>query len=167
MEELWAPWRMEYIKAEKPEGCVFCQKPAESRDRENYILYRGKENFIILNSYPYNPGHLMVVPYRHVGAREKLGSEEAQEHFELVRKAVAILGEALRPDGFNLGMNIGKVGGAGVLGHIHTHVVPRWEGDANFMPVIADTRVMPEALADTYEKLEAFFVTQACDMRGG
>lgn len=159
MEHIWAPWRIEYIQLPKPAGCIFCHKAGDDNDRGNYILYRGKKNFVILNSYPYNPGHLMVVPYRHVGALEELTAEEREEHFELVVRAVGILKKALQPHGFNLGMNIGKVGGVGVKGHIHTHIVPRWEGDANFMPVVADTRVVSQALDDTYAKLECLFVT--------
>ena len=160
MEHIWAPWRMEYIELLKPRGCIFCDKIAEdkNKDKENYILCRGRENFIILNSYPYNPGHLMVVPNRHVGTVEDLTLEEREEHSRLVVVAIGILKKEFQPQGFNLGMNIGKVGGAGVEGHIHTHIVPRWDGDTNFMSVMADTRVVPEALDATYEKLVRLFV---------
>ena len=153
MEHIWAPWRMRYIELSKPEGCIFCDKIKENRDGENYILYRGRTNFIILNSYPYNPGHLMVVPERHVGDVMSLTPEEMEEHSRLVGMSIEILKSELQPNGFNLGMNIGKVGGAGVEGHIHTHIVPRWNGDTNFMSVMADIRVVPEALAETYKKL--------------
>ena len=145
---------MEYIKAIKPEGCFFCDKSKEARDSENYILYRGDNNFMILNIYPYNVGHLMVAPYRHVGNLEDLTGEELGEHLEIVSRAVEALKKALQPQGFNIGMNIGKVAGAGVEDHIHTHVVPRWEGDTNYMPVVADTKVIPEALNSTYKKLK-------------
>lgn len=141
----------------KPEGCIFCDKPKENRDEENYILYRGKRNFIILNNYPYNPGHLMVVPYRHVSSLEELSKEERYEHSDMITKAVEILKKALNPDGFNVGMNLGEGAGAGIKEHLHTHVVPRWEEDTNYMPVIADTKVIPEALDSTYKKLKEYF----------
>ncbi|MCD6358979.1 MAG: HIT domain-containing protein [Dehalococcoidia bacterium] len=160
MKHIWSPWRMKYIELSKTEGCIFCDKIAEdrSRDRENYIIYRGKTNFIILNSYPYNPGHLMVVPNRHVGAIGELTFGEREEHSHLVVMVVGVLEKELQPQGFNLGMNIGKVGGAGVEGHIHTHIVPRWDGDTNFMSVMTDTRVIPEALSATYKKLVGLLV---------
>ncbi|MDI6806708.1 MAG: HIT domain-containing protein [Candidatus Aenigmarchaeota archaeon] len=154
MKEIFAPWRIEYVKMEKPEGCIFCDKPKENKDEENYILYRGKHNFIILNNYPYNPGHLMVAPYRHVESLEELSKEERYEHFDMVTKGVEVLKKALSPDGFNLGMNLGEGAGAGIKDHVHTHVVPRWKEDTNYMPVIADTKVLPEALASTYKKLK-------------
>ncbi len=157
MKQIWAPWRIEYIQMEKAKGCILCEKPRQNNDAVNYILYRGDKNFIILNSYPYNPGHLMVAPYRHIANLEELTDEERNEHFELVSRSIKVLKQAFNPDGFNLGTNIGKLAGAGIDEHIHTHIVPRWGGDANFMPVIADTRVVPEALAETYEKLKGKF----------
>jgi ATP adenylyltransferase len=153
MEHLWAPWRMEFILADKPEGCILCDKPGEEQDKPNYILYRGERNFVILNSFPYNPGHLMVAPYRHVASLEELNDEELWEQFDMVRRSIKALRRVFNPAGFNIGMNIGRSGGAGIDRHIHTHIVPRWEGDTNCMPVISDTRVLPEALASTYEKL--------------
>ena len=157
MEQIWAPWRIEYIQTEKPEGCILCEKPEQTDDAQNYILYRGDKNFIILNSYPYNPGHLMVAPYRHVATPEDLTEEERHEHFEIVSRGIKALRQVFNPGGFNVGMNLGKVAGAGIDDHFHTHVVPRWLGDTNFMPVLADTRVLPEALADTYQKLVGKF----------
>ena len=160
MERIWAPWRIRYIdqaKEGKEEGCFLCDKPKEDEDTENYILHRGQKNFVILNSYPYNPGHLMVAPYRHVDSPEKLTDEERQEHYELVTKSLGVLREVFKPGGFNVGMNLGRVAGAGVDDHIHTHIVPRWGGDTNFMPVMADVRVLPEALAESYEKLRGKF----------
>ena len=157
MEHIWAPWRIEYIRMEKPKGCILCEKPGENNDVLNYILYRGEKNFVILNSYPYNPGHLLVAPYRHVDNLEELADEELHEHFEIVRRGVKLLKQVFNPDGFNLGINIGAIAGAGIVGHFHTHIVPRWSGDANFMPVIAEARVLPEALAETYEKLKSKF----------
>ena len=157
MERMWAPWRIEYIQMEKPDGCILCDKPQENNDAENYILYRGQKNFVILNAYPYNPGHLMITPYRHTALFEELTDEELREHFEIVRRCTKILREVFDPDGFNLGINLGKVAGAGIDDHFHTHIVPRWQGDTNFTPVIADTKVIPEALADTYQKLKDKF----------
>ncbi len=154
MEQIWSPWRMEYIRMEKPKGCILCEKPKEEEDESNYILHRGGNNFIILNSFPYNPGHLMVAPYRHVPDFEQLSDEELWEHFDLVRRSTSMLKRILNPKGFNIGINIGKVAGAGIEDHFHTHIVPRWEGDTNFMPVISNTRVVPEALASTYKKLK-------------
>lgn len=157
MERLWAPWRVEYIRQEKPEGCIFCTKPQENRDAANFILYRGKLNFVIMNIYPYNPGHLMVVPYRHLGRLEDLSTDERNEHYEIVSRAVGILREAGKTDNFNIGMNLGRVAGAGIDDHIHTHIVPRWNGDNNFMPVIADTRVISESMEDIYRRLKVKF----------
>ena len=157
MERIWAPWRIEYILMEKPEGCVLCEKPEEDKDEQNYILYRGDKNFIILNSYPYNPGHLMVAPYRHTGNLEELTEEERNEHFEMVSRAIRALREAFNPGGFNIGANIGKVAGTGIDDHFHSHIVPRWQGDTNYVPVLADVRVLPEALAETYQRLKGKF----------
>jgi len=154
MEQMWAPWRIKYIQMEKPEGCILCEKPKENKDSQNYILFRGDKNFVILNSYPYNPGHLMVVPYRHVANLEELTSDERQEHFALVSQSIKVLRQVFDPGGFNIGMNMGKAAGAGIDDHFHTHIVPRWQGDTNFMPVLAEVKVLPEALADTYQKLK-------------
>jgi len=157
MEQIWAPWRIEYILMEKPPGCFLCDKPKEDDDVANYILYRAERNFIILNIYPYNPGHLMVAPYRHVADLAGLTDEELSEHFQLVSRSIEALKREWNPGGFNIGINIGKVAGAGMEGHIHTHIVPRWQGDTNFMPVLADIRVMPQALAETYQMLKGKF----------
>ena len=134
-----------------------CEKPGQRKDTQNYILYRGDKNFVILNTYPYNPGHLMVAPYRHVANIEELTEEERNEHFEMVCRSVRVLRQVFNPGGFNIGINVGKVAGAGIDEHFHTHIVPRWQGDTNFMPVLADTRVVPEALTDTYQKLKREF----------
>jgi len=157
MEQIWAPWRIKYIQMEKPQGCILCDKPKENDDALNYILYRGKKNFIIMNCYPYNGGHLMVAPYRHIAGLEELTDEELHEHFETVRRSITVLKKVFKPDGFNTGMNIGRVAGAGIDGHIHTHIVPRWQGDTNFMPILGDTKVINEALTETYEKLKGKF----------
>ena len=157
MEQIWAPWRIKYIQMEKPRGCILCEKPRQNNDAPNYILYRGDENFVIMNSYPYNPGHLMIAPYRHIATLDELTSVELQEHFDIVSRSIKILKQVFNPGGFNLGINMGKIAGAGIEDHFHTHIVPRWLGDTNFMPVISDTRVVPEALAETYEKLKGKF----------
>ncbi len=157
MERIWAPWRIRYIERGKVEGCFLCDKPKENKDAQNYILHRGQKNFVILNSYPYNPGHLMVAPYRHVDSLEELTDEELREHYEMVRHSLEVLRKVFKPGGFNIGMNLGRVAGAGIDDHIHTHVVPRWAGDTNFMPVIDDVRVIPQALAECYEKLKGKF----------
>jgi ATP adenylyltransferase len=158
MDYIWAPWRMAYVNkaiAKEDEGCIFCQKPKEDTDEANLIVYRGKLNFIIMNSFPYNPGHLMVVPYRHLGHVEGMTPEEAADHFTMVQKAVKLLKGVLQPAGFNVGMNLGRIAGAGIADHIHTHIVPRWQGDTNFMPVVADIKVIPEAVIATYHKVKA------------
>jgi ATP adenylyltransferase len=157
MEHIWAPWRIEYILKEKSDDCVLCEKPGEDKDAQNYILYRGNKNFIILNSYPYNPGHLLVAPYRHIGNLEELTEEERNEHFELLSRSIKVLKEAFNPGGFNIGANIGKVAGAGIDDHFHSHIVPRWQGDTNYTTVMADVRVVPQALAETYKILQGKF----------
>lgn len=155
MNRLWAPWRMEYIEmVEKPKGCIFCVLPAENDDEKNYILIRGKHSFVMLNSFPYNPGHLMVAPYKHTADMYDLDDECLLEINHLVRYAMKLLKKTSDPDGFNLGVNVGQTAGAGVPNHIHWHIVPRWNGDTNFMPVIAENRVIPEGLQSTYKKLK-------------
>lgn len=136
-------------------GCFLCQKPEEDRDEANLILYRGEHNFVLMNAFPYNPGHLMVAPYRHDSDLQSYSYDEAQEHFEIIRKMLALLRDVMDATGFNIGINLGRVAGAGVPDHIHTHIVPRWGGDTNFMPVVCDTKVLPEALNATYSKLKA------------
>ncbi len=157
MEHIWAPWRIQYIQMQKSEGCILCEKPKQKSDAQNYILYRGDKSFIILNSYPYNPGHLLVAPYRHVANLEELTKEERDEHFEIVSRGVMVLRQVFNPGGFNIGINTAKVAGAGIDGHFHTHIVPRWQGDTNFMTTVSDVRVVPEALAESYEKLKGKF----------
>ena len=155
MEKLWAPWRIDYILSKKPPGCIFCDKPAENKDEENLIVFRGKYHFIIMNAYPYNNGHMMVVPYRHTASLSGWADQEQQEMMQLADLCVDLLKRTMHPDGFNLGINMGLVGGAGVADHIHLHIVPRWNGDTNFMPVLSDTRVISEGLQATYRKLKA------------
>lgn len=154
MDAIWAPWRMEFIKqGGVHDTCFLCEKAKDNNDVANLVLYRGKKNYILLNAYPYNPGHLMVTTYRHLGSIEDIEEDELKEHFELVKFSVKLLNYCVKPTGCNIGMNLGKVAGAGVEDHIHTHVVPRWQGDTNFMPVVAQTKVLSEALDQTYKKL--------------
>ena len=154
VEQIWAPWRIQYLLEAEKGGCILCEKPREDKDESNLILYRGETNFVLLNAYPYNPGHLMVAPYRHVGHLGDLTEAESKEHFDMTKLSVTLLTEVIKPAGFNIGMNLGKVAGAGIEDHLHTHIVPRWQGDTNFMPVISSTRVLPEGLAATYGKLK-------------
>lgn len=155
MRILWTPWRLKFILGEKPEECVLCRLPRESaeNDRKNYILYRGEACYIMLNLYPYTNGHLMIAPYRHEAELPKLDDGSLREMMTLVRASVAVLNRAYNPNGMNIGMNLGRVAGAGIADHLHMHVVPRWSGDANFMSVLAETRMIPEPLDDTYDKL--------------
>ncbi len=160
MEQLWTPWRYRYVtQAVKATGCVFCEKAAASpsSDRENLILRRGTHSFTILNLFPYTTGHSMVVPYAHVSALTGLDGETLAEMMQSARDAVEALGSVYRPDGFNLGMNLGRIAGAGIADHVHLHVLPRWAGDTNFMTVVGETRLQPEDLTTTYDKLAAFF----------
>ena len=153
MKQLWAPWRLEYIQsADEQDGCVFCRAAGLS-DEEGLVVHRGERAFVLLNRYPYASGHLMVAPYRHVGELGGLEDEEALEIHRLAATAVRALEAAMAPQGFNLGWNLGRVAGAGIVDHVHQHVVPRWAGDTNFMPVLADVKVMPETLEATRRKL--------------
>jgi ATP adenylyltransferase len=154
MNHLYATWRMDYVTAPKHEGCIFCDFPAEDRDEERFIIYRGAECFVILNVYPYNPGHMMVTSYRHTNVYETLTNNEHIEMNRLTAEAIRTLKRAMGAEGFNIGMNLGKTAGAGFADHLHLHIVPRWNGDNNFMPVLTDTRVLPEALSATYRKLK-------------
>jgi ATP adenylyltransferase len=155
LKQLWAPWRLEYVRAadEQP-GCVFCLA-AEGPDAERLVVHRGARAFVLLNRFPYASGHVMVAPYRHGAGFRELEDDEALELHRLAADAQAALAEAMAPEGFNVGWNLGRVAGAGVVDHVHVHVVPRWGGDTNFMPVLADLRVLPEHLAATREKLAA------------
>jgi ATP adenylyltransferase len=153
MKQLWAPWRLEYIQsADEETGCIVC-RAAQGDDEEGLVVKRGELAFVLLNKFPYASGHLMIAPYRHEGEFGELTSEEAVEVHRLASAALAALAETMRPQGFNLGWNLGRIAGAGVVDHVHLHVVPRWAGDTNFMPVLADVKVLPEALADARQKL--------------
>lgn len=154
MDYLWTPWRYAYVSAtEKTSACVFCEAPKENDDAKMHIVYRGQHCFIILNAYPYTPGHVMVVPYVHLDELQKLPREAAHEMIELSQRMETVLRELYHPDGINLGMNIGKAAGAGIAGHIHMHVLPRWVADSNFMSVVGETRVLPETLDVTWAKM--------------
>ena len=158
MDFLWSPWRYRYVsQAPAPGSCLFCEKAAEHRDRENYILRRGRLNFVLLNLFPYTTGHLMIAPYGHVAGLGDLNAETLGEMMELAQRAERALRQTYRPDGLNLGMNLGQAAGAGVAGHVHLHVLPRWFADSNFMTTVAETRVQPEDLPSTYEKLQPLF----------
>jgi ATP adenylyltransferase len=152
---------MQYIDSakasEEPEGCIFCQKPQAGDDEDAYILARADNAFAILNAYPYNPGHLMIAPFRHVGDFVELLPEEAADAHALIQRSLVALRKASNPDGFNVGLNLGRVAGAGIPGHVHWHVVPRWNGDTNYMTVMGETRVLPELLGETFAKLKPLF----------
>jgi len=154
MRKLWAPWRVEYILKEKEKKCIFCQKAKENKDGENYILFRGEKCLVMLNAFPYNNGHLMIAPYRHIGSIEDLEEEEAGEMMKILSRMTVLLKKVMHSDGFNIGMNLGDVAGAGIVNHLHLHIVPRWKGDCNFMPVLSDTKVISEDLQQTYQKLK-------------
>lgn len=153
MERLWAPWRMEYIKNVEEPGCFLCRITEEKDDRENLLLKRGKRCGIVMNRYPYTNGHLLIYPYTHSGALERLDPTERAEMTELTTECVEALKATVAPDGFNVGMNIGKEAGAGLADHLHAHVVPRWSGDTNFMPVFGDLKVIPQSLRELYDEL--------------
>jgi ATP adenylyltransferase len=161
VERIWSPWRMAYIQAAKEQdedgGCIFCDLPAEGDDERTMILARGELAFVIVNSFPYNPGHLMVAPLRHVGAFTSLEAAELADVDALVARSIRALEQEMEPHGYNLGMNLGRVAGAGIPDHVHWHLVPRWNGDTNFMPVIGQTRVLPELLEETYARLRPRF----------
>ncbi len=153
MDKIWAPWRKEYILQKKAKGCIFCTAPKEDRDRKNYIVKRTGHSFAILNLFPYNNGHLMVAPYRHTKDLEGLTDGELLDLMDLLKTSKRLLNKVLKPAGFNIGINIGKSSGAGIINHLHIHIVPRWTGDMNFMPVISDTKVIPESLESLYSRL--------------
>jgi ATP adenylyltransferase len=153
MRQLWAPWRMTYVGGAAKPGCIFCVKASESKDEENLILIRGQTCFALMNLFPYNSGHLMVAPYAHVPSIQQMSVESLTEMMTLAQRLLGALQQALGPQGFNLGINQGEVAGAGIADHAHLHIVPRWSGDTNFMPVLDDVKVMPEFLESTYQKI--------------
>ncbi|MFB0515385.1 MAG: HIT domain-containing protein [Candidatus Neomarinimicrobiota bacterium] len=159
IKRLWAPWRLEYVQAPKPaEGCIFCDKPAANDDLENLIVYRGEHAFVMMNLYPYNNGHILIAPYAHVNEFEELEPEVQLEMLNLVSRAMTIMRREMKAGGFNFGANIGAAAGAGIEEHVHLHVVPRWIGDTNFMPVVASTRVQVQTLRETRNLLAAAYL---------
>jgi len=158
MDYLWTPWRYAYIvESKERQRCVFCDKRNNSDDRTSWIVYRGTDCYICLNAFPYTSGHVMIIPYEHLDELQKLSPEAAREMMDLCRRSETVLRALYRPDGVNLGMNIGAAAGAGVAGHIHMHVLPRWIADANFMTVVGETRVLPESLEITWERMKDAF----------
>jgi len=158
MNHLWSPWRMKYIEnSEKENGCVFCNAQAKVDSAENLLTFRGKNAYVILNRYPYTSGHLMVIPFEHISNLEQLNAETRAEMMELASRCTTILRKIYKTESFNMGINIGEAAGAGVLGHVHIHIVPRWPGDTNFMSTTGETRVLPEALEDTYKRVKEGF----------
>ncbi len=159
MNHLWSPWRMTYIeKHEKESGCVFCNAQAKADSAENLFAFRGQNAYVILNRYPYTSGHLMVIPFVHVSNLEELNAEARAEMIELTSRCTSILRAVYKTESFNVGINIGEAAGAGVLGHVHIHIVPRWAGDTNFITTTGETRVLPEALEDTYKRVREGFL---------
>lgn len=158
MEIIWAPWRINYILSEKTRECFFCTKSHQAtQDRENFVLYRGTHAFALMNLYPYNNGHLMIAPYAHVPSLVDLEPEQIGELFEITRFCEHVLTQALHPEGFNIGINLGKAAGAGVEEHLHVHIVPRWNGDTNYMTTVSKVRVIPQELEQTYNMILPFF----------
>ncbi len=170
-DRLWTPWRMAYIRRAAgggdPGGCIFCDLLAEQDDERNFILARGRHTFVILNAFPYNPGHLMVAPYRHIADFEDLTDGELTEAMAFTKLAVRALREDSDAHGFNLGMNLGQIAGAGIADHLHLHLVPRWGGDTNFMPVVGQTKVLPELLSETWQRLRPRFLAAERDLHAG
>lgn len=167
MDHLWAPWRIDYILGKEREpGCIFCTKPASSEDEENLIAHRADGAYTIMNKFPYNNGHVLVVPYRHVSDICLLSPEENSLLVQEVTRAIEALRKVMNPDGFNVGINLGVVAGAGIAEHVHYHVVPRWNGDTNIMPVLADVRVIPQHLRETRDKIYEAFVQLFGDVTG-
>ena len=158
METLWAPWRMEYIlSGDKPEGCIFCPGDNRVGDAERMILYVGSLSMVMMNRYPYINGHLLVAPNKHVPELAKLNDEEVLDLMGTLRKTIDVLKEVMHPEGFNVGLNMGRVAGAGVDDHMHFHIVPRWNGDTNFMTVLGEVRIIPDHIENTYKKLKPHF----------
>lgn len=160
MRPIWAPWRLEYILSKKGSECIFCSKQKDSRDRDNLILQRGHHNLVMMNLYPYNNGHLMVVPYRHVFSVTELADDEMLDLMKMTRRAVDCLKEVFMPEGFNIGINIGKVAGAGIDEHLHLHIIPRWVGDTHFMAALGEVRIIPEHVMSTYDRIFPVFNRQ-------
>lgn len=162
MDHLWAPWRMEYIlDSQEPNPvCIFCSFPAENNDPENLIAYRSEHCFVMLNKFPYNNGHLLIIPFKHEADLTRFSDEMVVDFHRTLSKAIQVLQQVMSPHGLNIGINLGRTAGAGITEHLHFHLVPRWNGDTNFMPVLAGTKVLSEALTKTWEKLNQAFINQ-------
>ncbi len=154
MDKIWAPWRKKYIEQKIAEKCIFCAGPKKKRDRSSYIIKKSKYSFVMLNLYPYNNGHLIIAPYRHVSDLDRLEENELLDLMQLVIQSKKLIDKTLKPDGYNLGINIGKIAGAGFEKHVHIHLVPRWSGDTNFMPVISNTKVISQSLESLFKRLK-------------
>ena len=157
MNRLWAPWRMDYIRTPKEDGCVFCKKHQSTKDRDNLLLFRGEESFVLMNLYPYSNGHLMISPYKHTSNTNDISEIGNQEIMSLTNKSMEIIKNIMGADGFNIGANLGKAAGAGIEEHLHFHIVPRWIGDTNFMPVVGNTKVIVEGLQETWDSMKPQF----------
>ena len=160
MKRMWSPWRMQYIRGDRPQGCVFCERQHQEDDEKDLVLFRGEHCYVMMNRYPYNNGHLMVIPYQHVDNPVKLSNAALTELMTEVNLCIEVLQVAMSPDGYNVGMNLGAAAGAGIKDHLHMHVVPRWTGDTNFMSVFGETRIIVEALEQSYQALRPLF--EAC-----
>ncbi|MBN1695731.1 HIT domain-containing protein [candidate division WOR-3 bacterium] len=153
MKRIFAPWRYKYISNPNSEGCIFCNAASSNDDRKSGVLFRGKFTFVIMNKYPYNNGHIMIAPYNHTGDFEELSDKEMLEMSTLIQEWQRVIKKAMKPEGFNIGMNLGRIAGAGFENHLHYHLVPRWSGDTNFMPIIGQTKVVPISIDDAYDLL--------------
>lgn len=153
MDKLWAPWRIKYVSQKKESGCLFCKIHKQKKDKKNLIIFRSLHCFAVLNRFPYNNGHILITPYKHTSKLEKLNEKEFTDIYKVTLKIKKMLTNILNPSGFNIGFNIGEDAGAGIVNHLHLHLVPRWKGDTNFMPVLSKTKIISESLEDLYQKL--------------
>ena len=156
MNRIWAPWRIKYITSKKEKICIFCKAYKEKKDRKNFVVLRSDYSFVLFNKFPYNNGHILIAPYRHIANLEELTNQEVYDLHKLLVKMICVFKKVIKPDGFNIGFNLGKVSGAGIEDHLHLHLVPRWLGDTNFMPVISDTKVISQSLDDLYKKIKKY-----------
>ena len=156
MNRIWAPWRIKYITSEKEKVCIFCKAYKEKKDKKNLVILRSDYSFVLFNKFPYNNGHLLIAPYRHIANLEELKDLEISDIHSILTKMLSVLKKTIKPDGFNIGINLGKVSGAGIEEHLHIHLVPRWNGDTNFMPVISNTKVISQSLEDLYKKIKKY-----------
>jgi ATP adenylyltransferase len=157
MKRIWSPWRINYILDKKPKGCIFCQKVEKGKEKEYLLLYKNKSSLVMMNRFPYTCGHLLIAPIRHTADLLDLPENEVTNLFLTLRRSITLLSKVMKPQGFNVGMNLGKIAGAGIVDHLHLHIVPRWTGDTNFMPILADSSIIPESLHDTYDRLSPYF----------